>query len=205
MVEELRELGKVKLVQLQPNGLIIETPAGNIYDASRRMEVDRLLITTKGIEATTQEGERVLDIHHIDHPAKAYDNSDLICIGFTSHYEAMRARFGDHMEDGIAGENIIIDCQEEIWPDDLGERVMFENKATGRQVWLNVVSFAAPCKEFAHFAAQSLDKQLPAETLKEALRFLNNGRRGYLLVPSDGQEPAEVRPGDRVYLLRARS
>jgi len=78
-------------------------------------------------------GERVLDIHHIDHPAKAYDNSDLICIGFTSHYEAMRARFGDHMEDGIAGENIIIDCQEEIWPDDLGERVMFENKATGRQ------------------------------------------------------------------------
>ena len=106
MAETLRELGHVKLVQVQPSGLIIETPSGYFYDASRLLEVDRLHITSLGVEATTREGEHVLDIHHISHPDKAYDNDDLVCIGFTSHYEAMRARFGEHMVDGIAGENI---------------------------------------------------------------------------------------------------
>lgn len=42
MVGKLRDLGIIKLVQLQPSGLIIETPSGNFYDASRRVEVDRL-------------------------------------------------------------------------------------------------------------------------------------------------------------------
>ena len=104
MVESTRELGRVRLVQLQPSGLIIETPSGHFYDASRRVEVDRILINSRGIEAITPEGERVLDIHHLDHPDKAYDDDDLVSIGFTSHYDAMRARFGDHMVDGFAGE-----------------------------------------------------------------------------------------------------
>ena len=44
MVEKLRELGTVKLVQLQPNGLIIEKGSGYFYDESRRVEVDRLIV-----------------------------------------------------------------------------------------------------------------------------------------------------------------
>ncbi|HET6446162.1 MAG TPA: hypothetical protein VFI27_16465, partial [candidate division Zixibacteria bacterium] len=72
MSEILREIGRVKLVQVQPSGLIIETPSGYFYDVSRRLEVDRLLITSLGIEAETPEGEHVLDIHHISHPGKAY-------------------------------------------------------------------------------------------------------------------------------------
>jgi len=107
MVKNIRALGKVKLVQIQPSGLIIETPSGDFYDVSRRVEVDKLNITSLGIEATTSSGEHVLDIHHIDHPDKAYDVDDLVCIGFTSHYEAMRARYGEHIVDGTAGENIL--------------------------------------------------------------------------------------------------
>ena len=94
MAEHIREMGKVKLVQIQPSGLIIKTPAGYFYDASRRVEVDRLLITPLGIEATLSDGKHVLDIHHINHPDKAYDKKDLVSIGFTSHYQAMRERFG---------------------------------------------------------------------------------------------------------------
>ena len=45
MVEKLRELGRVKLTQLQPSGLIIETPSGYFYYPSRRVVVDRLKIT----------------------------------------------------------------------------------------------------------------------------------------------------------------
>ena len=201
MVEKTREIGAVKLVQLQPSGLIIETPSGFFYDASRRVEVDQLLITSKGIEATTPGGEHVLDIHHLDHPDKEYDDDDLVCIGFTSHYSAMRARFGDHMVDGIAGENIIIDFDQEIWPEDLGQRIAIENAETGQLVLLDMVSFAAPCQEFSHFAAQSQDDKLPADELKSILQFLGDGRRGFLLVLSENQGEVTVKPGDKVFVV----
>ena len=201
MVVTLRQLGHVKLVQVQPSGLIIQTPSGYFYDATRRLEVDSLQITPLGIEATTPEGERVLDIHHISHPDKAYDNDDLVCIGFTSHYEAMRARFGEHMVDGIAGENIIIDYEEEVWPADLDQRLAIENQDTGHRAMLDLVSFAAPCREFSHFATQSQHKDLPADKLKKTLQFLGNGRRGFLLVLSEGQETAVVRRGDKVFVV----
>ncbi len=201
MAESIRELGKVKLVQIQPSGLIIETPSGDFYDASRRVEVERLLITPLGIEATLADGKHVLDIHHINHPDKAYDNNDLVSIGFTSHYDAMRKRFGEHMIDGIAGENIIIEYDQEIWTDDLGKQIAIENAETGQQTLLDFVKFAAPCSEFSHFAAKSQHESLPAADLKSTLQFLNNGRRGFLLVLSEGQKIATIQPGDRVFVV----
>jgi hypothetical protein len=201
MSENFRELGRVKLVQVQPDGLIIETPSGYFYDASRLVKVDRLYITSMGIEATTPEGEHVLDIHHIDHPNKAYDNDDLVCIGFTSHYQAMRARFGEHMVDGIAGENITIEYEQEVWLEDLGQQIAIENADSGHMARLDVLNFAAPCGEFSHFAASSQHKQLPAAKLKSTLQFLGNGRRGFLLVLSENQETATVRSGDRVFVV----
>jgi hypothetical protein len=201
MVKELNEIGRIKLVQLQPAGLIIETPSGDFYDATRRVEVDQLQMTSLGIEATTPEGEHVLDIHHLSHPDKAYDDDDLVCIGFTPHYEAMRARFGDHMVNGIAGENIIIESEQEIWLPDLGKGIAIENQDTKSQTVLDLVSYASPCHEFSHFAMQSQDKKLPAGELKAVLQFLDNGRRGFLLVMREGQETADVRPGDRVLVF----
>jgi hypothetical protein len=203
MASELTELGRVKLVQVQPSGLIIETPSGYFYDVSRRLEVDSLSITPLGIEATTPGGEHVLDIHHISHPDKAYDNDDLVCIGFTSHYEKMRERFGEHMVDGAAGENIIIDREEEVWPENLGKGIAIENQDTGQMAMLELVSFAPPCSEFSHFAARSQHERLPASRLKDTLQFLGNGRRGFLLVMSEGQSPAEVRRGDKVFVVSA--
>lgn len=203
MVEKARKLGRVRLTQLQPSGLIIDTPSGYFYDASRRVVVDRLKITQLGIEATTPDGENVLDIHHINHPDKAYDDDNLVCIGFTSHYDAMRARFGDHMVDGSAGENIVIDFEEEVWPEDIGSQIGIENADTGEMALLDMVSFAAPCKEFSHFAAQSQHKKLPADELKSILQFLGNGRRGYLLVLSKSQEEVTIQPGDKVFAVRA--
>ncbi len=194
-------LGYVKLTQLQPTGLIINTPSGEFYDPSRRVVVDSLQISPLGIEAITPDGEHVLDIHHIDHPDKKYDNDDLVCIGFSSHYAAMRARFGEHMVDGVAGENIIIQTEKEIWPEELGQRIGFESSETGDITFLDVVKFAAPCEEFSHFAAQSQHQRLPAAELKATLQFLGNGRRGYLLVLSDGQEPVIVQPQDRVFVI----
>jgi len=201
MVKKLRELGSVKITQLQPSGLIIETPSGYFYDESRRVEVDQLKITPLGIEAISPEGEHVLDIHHISHPDKAYDDDDLVCIGFTSHYAAMRDRFGDHMVDGVAGENIIINFEGEVWPEDIGQRIGIENADTGRLALLDSVSFATPCSEFSHFAAQSQYEKLPAGKLKSILQFLGNGRRGFLFVLSEDQEEVSIKSGDRVFVV----
>ena len=109
----------------------------------------------------------MLDIHHINHPDKEYDDDDLVCIGFTSHYAAMRERFGEHMEDGTAGENIIIEYDQEVWMDDLGQQIAIENAETGEKTFLDVLSFAAPCEEFSHFVANSQHEKLPAAELKE--------------------------------------
>ena len=201
MVEKLRDLGIVKLVQLQPNGLIIEKPSGYFYDESRRVEVDQLIINSKGIEATTHDGEHVLDIHHLDHHDKKYDDDDLVCIGFTSHYDKMREHFGEHMVYGSAGENIIIEYPDEVWMEDIGDQIGIENQETGQLLILNQVQIAAPCEEFSHFAAQRHDERLPARELKDILSFLNNGRRGFLLVLGKGQTSGVVKPGDKVYCV----
>ncbi len=202
--EETGPLGIVSLVQLQPSGLIIDvpkpSPIRSFYDASRRVEVDRLEITPRGIQATLPTGKQVLDIHHLDHPDKAYDDDDLVCVGFTAHYDAMRAEFGEHMVDGIAGENILIDFSDEVWPEDLGKVLAIENQDTGEMATLEMVSFAAPCVEFSRFCAQRQRDEIPSHRLGEILRFLGNGRRGFLLVLDDALDMVTVRPGDRVFL-----
>jgi len=196
----MHDLGKVKLLQIQPSGMVIDTPSGAFYDVTRRIKVDNLVITPLGIEAVLPTGKRVLDIHHINHPDKAYKD-DLVSIGFTSHYAAMRERFGGHIQDGTAGENIIIECDREIWLDDLGQQVGIENAGTGHQTLLDILRIATPCTEFSHFAANSQHERLPASELKSALQFLYHGRRGFLLALADDQESATVRAGDRVFAI----
>jgi len=200
LADQIRELGKVKLLQVQPSGMVIDTPTGAFYDVARRVEVDSLIITPLGIEADLADGEHVLDIHHIHHPDKAYTD-DLVSIGFTSHYAAMRERFGEHMQDGTAGENIIIESDREIWLDDLGQQVGFENAQTGQQTLLDILRIATPCNELSHFAANSQHQRLPANELKSTLQFLNNGRRGFLLALAEGLDSVIVRASDRVFAI----
>ncbi len=205
MFEKVRFLGQVSLVQLQPGGLIIktpgQTPTGRFFDPTRLVPVDSLTLTPLGIEATNPGGERVLDIHHMEHPDKAYGAGDLISVGFTAHYAAMRAHFGEHMVDGIAGENIIVESAEEVWSPDLASGLGIENQDTGEMATLELVRFASPCVEFTQFCARSQYERLPKGETKEFLRFLGDGRRGFLLVLNDAADQVAVRPGDKVFAL----
>ncbi|MEE9186634.1 MAG: MOSC domain-containing protein, partial [Bacteroidota bacterium] len=140
-------------------------------------------------------------IHHTAHPQTRSQGDDDVSIGFTSHYAAMRARFGKHMLDGIAGENITIECEDEIWLEDLGQQIAFVNPETGRKTLLDVKDYATPCEEFSHFATCSQHERLPADKMRAALQFLGNGRRGFLLALSDGQGSAEVQSGDKVVVI----
>jgi hypothetical protein len=199
MEPNLRELGRVKITQVQPSGLIYEVPGGYHYDPSRRVEVSRLLLSARGVEGVDFQDQPMLDIHHADHPHTSNNGNNGISIGFTSHYRKMRTRFGEHMRDGTAGENIIIDTDQEIWLADLGQQVEFHNLDTGNILSLEVVKIAAPCDEFSHFAAKSQEERLEAKELKDTLQFLGGGRRGFLLKLSGDQEKGYVQPGDVVY------
>lgn len=179
--------------------MIIKTPSGYIYDPSRRLEVPQLFLTHQGIEAETPQVERILDIHHAAHPDTHNEGDNAISIDFTSHYAQMRARFGEHIQDDTAGENIIIASEEQFWLDDLGQQIIIQAPKRERQVVLDVIKFAVPCEEFSRYAANSQGERLPAEELKATLQFLGGGRRGFLLNLNINQEPALVKPGDLVF------
>jgi hypothetical protein len=201
MAKTRRKLGQVIITQVQPSGLIYEVPAGEIYDPSRRVEVPRLSISSHGVEGETAQGERLLDIHHADHPETHNNGNNAISIGFTSHYEMMRTRFGEHMQVGTAGENIIIEYDHEVWLPDLGQKVQFKNPESGQVVSLDVIKFATPCDPFSHFAADSQDERLPAEEIKIVLQLLGNGRRGFLLSLGASQTSGQIQSGDLVCAL----
>lgn len=194
-----RKLGVVEIVQVQPSGLKFELDGVRTYDPTRRELVSKLHIETNGVTGETSAGERLLDIHHVDHPDSHHREGNDVSIGFTSHYREMREQFGEHMQDGTAGENIIIACDDEIWLTDLGRVVEFHNPDSGEMITLEVTRIAAPCDPFSHFTANSQDHRLPAEVLKETLQFLDNGRRGFLLKLVEGDEAGTVRPGDIAY------
>src|SRR5215472_16677942 len=108
MLEDMRETGRVKLVQVQPTPLKIGRRPNAYYDPSSLLVVDTLLVSPYGAIGVTAGGEHITDIHHAQHQAtrNSHGKNDL-SVGFTSHYEAMRARFDQHLVDGCAGENIL--------------------------------------------------------------------------------------------------
>jgi hypothetical protein len=201
MSEEFRKLGRVVITQVQPEGLKFTVQGFKRYDPSHRVEVPRIYLNPHGVEGETAAGERLLDIHHVRHPNSHNKGSNAVSIGFTTHYEVMRDRFGEHMQDGTGGENIIIDSDQEIWLPDLGSKIEFRNPANGDTVSLDVIKIAAPCDPFSHFAANSQDQRLPADELKDTLQFLGDGRRGFLLTLGADQETGLVQPGDIVYSI----
>jgi hypothetical protein len=69
----------------------------------------------------------------------------------------------------------------------------------GRQIRLGDVFAAAPCVEFSRYALRFPDDARPDETVADALRFLNDGLRGFY---ASLRGPAvRVALGDRVFVV----
>ena len=73
--------------------------------------------------------------------------SAAISVGFTAHYAAMRARFGEHAVLGCAGENIIVETEGRITLDDVSSGFVIQT-ASGAQVELSGGRVAEPCRPF---------------------------------------------------------
>src|SRR5690348_4506851 len=173
-------IGRIKQVQIQRGPLKQGVKPHRYYDPSPILIVEKLLLSPQGVIGITAEGEELVDVHHVVHPTSRNAGVNGISLGFTSHYGAMREKFGAHLRDGCAGENILVETREMFAREALGERVILQAQEGGAQAYLESITVAAPCVEFSHFALNE-PAPVPAERLREALIFLDHGRRGFYL------------------------
>lgn len=194
----LRPLGQIVLLQVQQASLKVGERPHARYNPAPLLVVDSLLLTPNGVVGLTADGGRIVDVHNSTHPqSRNRRGANGISVGFTSHYRTMRERFGSHLIDGIAGENILVTSEQEFTVDDLQREVVIQNSTTGEMVILANAQVAAPCIEFSHFAAKQT--ALDAVRLQDTLRFLHDGRRGFYLTLASAQHQALIQLGDRVY------
>lgn len=190
------EIGRVALVQIQRSSLKVGQKPFRYYDPAPLLAVSRLQLTPSGAVGA-DGGQMLLDVHNSQHAETRNQGPNGLSFGFTSHYAAMRSRFGPHLADGVAGENILIASDRTFTLADLGAALVFRGDG-GRTARLSGMIVAAPCVEFSQFACLS-DTPLTPDQLRTTLQFLNHGVRGFYARLADGPD-AEVRPGDRVFI-----
>jgi hypothetical protein len=196
----MRLLGEIVRLQAQIASLKIGVAPQKRYDTAGIRVVPQLVLTDAGVEGLTEAGETVPDVHHSGHPAsKNRAGSNGVSVCFTSHYDAIRARFGDHLPDGIAGENILVALEPGagvLTEDEVSGGLTIET-ASGERIQLEQVIVAAPCVEFSRYALRFPDDARPDRTVTEAVQFLDNGMRGYYAAYHG---PAiTISLGDRIY------
>ena len=169
------------------------------YDPAPLRAVPCLRLTPDGVVGHTEAGEAIVDVHHRAHPASRNRGHNGVSIGFTAHYDRMRRRFGPHLADGVAGENLLVRTDRAIEEAALREGLLVEtDPERGGEVWLERVAVAEPCVEFTRYALRLPPDTPSDEAVAQALQFLRHGTRGYYAVYAG--PPATLRLGDRVYL-----
>ncbi|MCC6792474.1 MAG: hypothetical protein IT336_12360 [Thermomicrobiales bacterium] len=197
----MRLLGEIVRLQAQAESLKVGEAPRRRYDPAGIRVVPRLRLSAEGVAGETGDGQLVADVHNSTHPAsKNRAGSNGISVCFTTHYGAIRERFGDHLPDGIAGENILVALDPKsglIVEDDLRGGLTIETASGGRIV-LEQVFVAAPCVEFARFAMRFPQDARPDRSVTEAVQFLDDGMRGYYAAYQGPS--AVISIGDKVYV-----
>lgn len=190
----IREIGCVVKLQVQ-TGPLKQGPNRDQYRPVNLLEVPTLEITERGVVGWQGE-TAIVDVHHQDHPHAAGQRGHTLSFNFTSHYEAIRGRYGEHVYTGCGGDNLVFTAAGPITLADLqGELVLKTQEGGCGRVLPPTV--ATPCLSYSHYI---LNYPSPTPTqLKETLQFLHHGQRGFY---ADWQgEPLRVRPGDRLLRL----
>lgn len=195
----MHTIGTVTRLQIQRSSLKTGEKPDRAYDPTPLLAVPRLSITPDGVLGGGEEEGApawIVDVHHRAHPdTKNEDGLHGVSLGFTSHYDAMRERFGERLVVGCAGENIIAAADRAFTYDDLAGGVAVLAPDGRERVRLKVLQVAHPCRPFTGWA---LGKQVAPEVLKENLQFLDGGMRGFYCV---GESAGTVEIGDRLALL----
>lgn len=190
-------IGVVARLQVQQASLKVRAARRSYYDPAALLSVPALTVEAGGVTAATGADERVIDVHHRQHPAsKNRGGTNGISIGFSAHYAAMRARFGDHLVDGIAGENILVRTDRLFAEDELRAGIAVELR-DGSYLRLDGITIAEPCVEFSRYAVRYALDRPSDDTVSATLSTLRNGLRGYYAIYAG--EPAVIQVGSRVF------
>jgi len=197
MKSDLRLLGKIVRLQIQRSTLKVGEKPNRRYDPSALLAVDELTLTPDGalVVRGLDEGGPLLDVHHVGHPeTRNNEGINDLSVGFTPHYLAMRERFGEHVADGCAGENILIETTGSIELSTLEGGIVIRSANGTPPIWLKNFRVAAPCRPFSGYV---LNRMVDEATLKATLQFLDNGRRGFYCTLPD-EKPVIIAVGDEV-------
>jgi hypothetical protein len=191
----MRIIGTIARLQIQRDSLKRGSKPTRTYDPTPLLSVARLHVTPDGALGA-QDGAWLVDIHHRAHPeTKNDDGLHGISLGFTSHYASMRERFGERIAVGCAGENIIAAADRRLTYEDLAGGVAIVSPEGKERVRLRVLQVAHPCRPFTGWA---LGRQVEPEVLKDHLKFLDGGMRGFYCM---GEGAGIVSIGDQVAAL----
>ncbi|MGH9162863.1 MAG: MOSC domain-containing protein [Vicinamibacteraceae bacterium] len=164
------------------------------YDTSRVRPVDRLYVGEDGCVGETN-GEKIVDVHNVIHPhSRNHGRASGLSLGFTSHYRAMRERFGPHVINGAAGENVLVDVEERLTRDRLAHAAI--RTRSGVEVRFAQVEVAEPCVEFSRFVmrVEPGDRTL---RMREPLQQLRGGMRGFYVALA---QSVELQVGDELLI-----
>ncbi|MGH7644080.1 MAG: MOSC domain-containing protein [Gemmatimonadales bacterium] len=191
----MRELGRVTRLQIQRAALKTSVKP-KVYDPVPLLAVERLAVSADGCLDQAPDGSWLVDVHHRAHPeTRNEDGRHGVSIGFSGHYQVMRERLGERITPGCAGENIIVDADRVVTPAELAPGLAIVGADGAVVLPLTVLQPAQPCRPFTGWA---LGREVPAETLKAALQFLDGGMRGYYC---GAEGSGVVSLGDRLVLL----
>ncbi len=192
-------IGRIVKLQVQRYSMKQGNDQHFWYDTGSLAWVPELEATPDGAVGFTESGEAIVDVHNRSHPQSRRRVANALSIGMTSHYAAMRARFGPHVVDGVAGENFLVEAGREQTIDDVKAGLVIVN-AEGERVDLVRVEIAEPCLKFSRFVLGMAPEEAGGPHVTVALKFLRNGRRGFYAT-YDG--PAvRVKVGAQMYINR---
>ena len=192
----MRTIGTVARLQIQRSSLKTGEKPNRVYDPAPLLPVSRLAVTPDGVLGAGPDGGWIVDVHHRAHPeTKNEDGLHGVSVGFTSHYAAMRDRFGDRIVIGCAGENVIVATDRTFTYDDLAGGVAIVAADGPERVRLRVLQVAHPCRPFTGWASGG---RVESDVLKAHLQFLDGGTRGFYCV---GEGLGTVQMGDQLVLL----
>ncbi len=192
----MRAIGTVARLQIQRSSLKTGEKPTRVYDPAPVLAVPRLAVSPAGVLGAGADGGWLVDVHHQAHPdTKNEDGLHGVSVGFTSHYAAMRDRFGERIVIGCAGENVIVETDGMFTYDDVAAGIALVSADGDERVRLRVLQVAHPCRPFTGWA---LGGRVESEVLKSHLQFLDDGMRGFYCV---GEGVGVVQMGDQVVLL----
>jgi hypothetical protein len=171
----MKLLGPIVRLQVQQSRLKVPAGERKVYDPTPIRSLASILVTDRGIVGLDDNGSPVPDVHHADHPMTRNNGANDLSLGFTSHYGAMRDRFGDHLHDGVAGESILVEVAELVQEETLHHGVTIRT-ATGIDVHLGDILVAEPCVEFTGYALRNTENN---RAIAAALPHLRHGMRGF--------------------------